>query len=193
MPASLRVMPLAVVAFAASHLLHQQVYLIFPYQAQTADQGVSAEVLGKVLDSSNPTSTGRVQFAFRVQEVTIAERTYHCAHLITVQLKGVAPQYGDVMRLSGKLSLPELPRNPGQFNYLDYLKRQDMVGLLAVAEGDVLEVIDRKLLAWKSRALAARAWMAHAITRDLDNAPEITGILTAMALGMRKNTTEAIE
>mgnify|MGYP001204667776 CR=1 FL=1 len=112
-------MPLAVAAFAASHLLQQQAYLIFPYQAQNANQGILTEVLGKVLDSSNPTSTGRIQFAFRVQEVTIAERTYHCAHLITVQLKGVAPQYGGVMRLSGKLSFPKLPRNTGRFNYRD--------------------------------------------------------------------------
>ena len=193
LPTSLRVVPLTVVAFTASHLLHVHSYEVFPHREQVAEQGVRVLVHGVVLDAPHQTPRGRAQFTLKVREVTIGKLRYKCAHRLIVRLTGASPDYGDVMRLSGLLSLPEAPRNPGQFNYRQYIKRQDMVGLLEVSEGDDVELIERRAHAWKSKALQARAWMAHAITRDLDDAPEITGILTAMTLGMRKNSTEAME
>ena len=192
-PTSLRIVPLTVVAFVASHLLHLQSYRVFPHSDEIAKRGVRVLVRGVVLDEPHQTPRGRSQFTFKVHDVAIAERHYHCAHRVTVRLEGASPEYGDVMQLTGVLSLPEAPRNPGQFNYRQYLKRQDMVGVLDVSKGDDVEVVEHRAYAWKSKALQARAWMAHAITRDLDDAPEITGILTAMTLGMRENATEAME
>ena len=51
--------------------------------------------------------------------------------------------YGDTLRIFGRIIMPKEPKNPGEFDYKKYLERKHIFALVSVdpKEGDSLEII----------------------------------------------------
>ncbi len=188
-------LPVILFGFAVAHGLREKSWETFPFRetlVQNQD-GIRAEVVGYVETRAQSLPNRRSQFTLRLEALTAAKRSYDSRHRLLVQLEGSAPSYGDRLRMTGKLHGPEPPRNPGQFDYQNYLKRQDISGMLEVGIADNVSLLEQRPNRFKALALKARDWMAAAITRDLDDESEIGGVLTAMVLGMRENASPDIE
>ncbi len=185
---------LAASAFGLIHVWHLESTERFPYrETLLADaEGKQVTVQGRVITAPRALSYGQ-QAVFALSAIHIEGEHYHLPHRILVRVPGNTLSYGDVMTFSGNLSIPESPRNPGQFDYRTFLRRHDWIGILQVGEADTMTRLGREGHPFKALALRARARMAAFITRDIEKETDICAVLTAMVLGMREQASPELE
>ena len=88
----------------------------------------------------------------------------------------------------------EPPRNPGEFDMRAYLARRDVKNLFIVRYPE-----NGRILAPGSgfsvlRAAArSREWMQRILSRDLEDSPDVVGLICGTALGLRHQTRDDIE
>lgn len=103
------------------------------------------------------------------------------------------PAYGDRIDVRGVLRAVPPPRNPGEFNYADWLKRRGITTELEAANPGDCTLESRghgnPLIRF---ALAARAWISRVITSSLDPADSATALIQAMTLGETSGVPDAV-
>ncbi|HVF70696.1 MAG TPA: ComEC/Rec2 family competence protein [Chthoniobacterales bacterium] len=105
-----------------------------------------------------------------------------------------AVEFGDTVRLFGTAEKVEGPRNPGEFDARAYLQRQDVHRALIVRYPENGALVGRGGGAHILRAAQkSRTWMQHALSRGLENSPDVTGAINGMVLGLRHQSPEDIE
>jgi ComEC/Rec2-related protein len=184
-----------VVGFAAAHAWHLAAYEAFPFHERVRShvEGIHVEVQGRICNEPRPLGNYGYQAVFQLDSLRAAGATHRLPHRVLVRVLEREIAYGDVISLSGRLHLPEPPRNPGQFDYRRFLERHDWVGLLEVTRSEHFEILDSRPHPFKATALKARHRMAKAITRDLEGEHDICAILQAMVLGMRDEASPELE
>lgn len=188
--------PLTALSFASVHTWHLQAFRGFPQFDVIAAEasGLHVQGRGRVLQEPRLFGSYAEQAPVELQEITLDGTTQRLRHHLLLRVSGQHTlHYGDIIEFSGRLHLPESPRNPGEFDYRSYLQRHDWVGLVDVRQGEHLEIVDRQAHPLKSMAVRARQKLAHAITRDLENEPEVCAVLNAMVLGRRDQATPELE
>jgi|JI6StandDraft_1071083.scaffolds.fasta_scaffold20713_2 competence protein ComEC len=98
-----------------------------------------------------------------------------------------------VYEITGLMSLPKQPMNPGQFNPVDYSLRNGWVAYVQ-AQTIELKAVEWSptfhLLYWAERS---RQWITAALSRGIADRKEDTAVLLAMALGASDAAGEDIE
>ena len=159
---------------------------------------LSAVVTGVVTDA--PTagySGGSWQFPLHVESLVSPGQSWPAtgSRLYVRMYDALTPPaYGDQVELAGLLRRPEPLRNPGEFDFAGFLKRQGFAAEFS-ADGNR----DRwQRLAGNSgnpviaAALRARDWIATTVTRDLEDSPDIAATVRTMVLGTREKTPDEI-
>src|SRR5262249_34606918 len=88
----------------------------------------------------------------------------------------------------------EMPRNPGEFDMRTYLARRDVKNLFIVRYPE-----NGRILAPGSRfsvlrtAAHSREWMQRVLSQDIENSPDVVGLVCGTALGLRHQTPDDIE
>ncbi|MCL4425162.1 MAG: ComEC/Rec2 family competence protein [Firmicutes bacterium] len=99
--------------------------------------------------------------------------------------------YGDLVQIRGRLKPPSRPRNPGEFDYADYLRRQGIHMVMEVDPGDA-RLVGRgwgnPLIAW---AFAARQRLTKVMASTLPSTH--AALLTGIALGGSEGLPSQIE
>lgn len=125
------------------------------------------------------------RFVLRVTAAQdLANRTWHSASgLVQVNATGAMNlMAGDELELPGRLSLPEGPANPGEFDYASFLRDRQISALLQVRDSREVEVIGRGWLASPGAWLAiVRSWGQNTLIGALP-APE-GDLAAALLLG----------
>lgn len=187
-------------AFALAHDQRRRDMLDFPFASEIMRGDtilVEAEgVIDSIPKTGSDSRPGRASFFLTLthirqlggQRMPTSQRIYVSARA------DPPPLYGDRLQLAGQLRRPGPPRNPGEFDFGDYLQRKGVIAQLAVDSNGGFQVIDsgqgNPLI---SSADRARRWVAHTITRDLaQRDPEVAGVLTAMTLGTRDDTRDEL-
>jgi competence protein ComEC len=101
-------------------------------------------------------------------------------------------QRGDSVQLTGRLSWPQLPGNPGEFDFVTFLKRRQVAGMFYVGHPSALHVTHQ--VGWLNPGywltrLRRDAWRALNQAVDADN----RGIATALLLGSRNEVRAETE
>ena len=187
--------PMVVVAFAAVHAWHLAAFEKFPFHERLRShvEGIHVEAEGRICNEPRPLGNYGYQAVLQLDSLAAAGAVYRSPHRVVVRVSEHEIAYGDVVAFTGRLHLPELPRNPGQFDYRAFLERHDWVGIVEITRSERFEILERRPHLFKATALKARHQMAKAITRDLENEPDICAILSAMVLGMREEASPELE
>jgi len=102
--------------------------------------------------------------------------------------------YGDEVRAHGKFTIPEPPANPGEFNYAEFLRRQNIYLEFRSSRGFPPEVTTRNhgniLVA---AALALRHKIAATLEMGIEDDPEVVEIDQGMILGARGETSAKLK
>ena len=99
------------------------------------------------------------------------------------------PEYGDILYLQGRWRPAGRARNPGGFDYSDYLEKQEVLGILTAADARVLNRGGRKSLT-ASVILPLRQGVRRTINTYLDGDP--ASLLTGLLLGERRHLSERV-
>jgi ComEC/Rec2-related protein len=144
---------------------------------------------------SEPKISSRNMASFRLRLETIELAGVHSAPKATIFARWAGPvEFGDQLSLFGVIERIAPPRNPGEFDLRAYLARQDVYHVLIVRYPENATVLGHSggnpvLRAAKK----TRSWMQSAISRGLEDSPEIQGLISGMVLGVRDETPEEIE
>lgn len=98
-------------------------------------------------------------------------------------------RYGDVLKVHGQLELPQLPRNPGEFNYRAYLARRGIFTTLKVKEEGVQKIGEQKLNPFLNLAFRAKERVKGIIGASLPSRE--AHILQAILFGDKEGLAEA--
>lgn len=110
---------------------------------------------------------------------------------MNVTWAGPIPRYGDRVELTGSARNIAPTRNPGQFDFTQHLRRQGIY-----SEITVRHATDGRVTGsgggWRVQAFAndSRRWIQRQLGRDLEDFPEITGLIASMILGLRGDTPD---
>jgi competence protein ComEC len=93
---------------------------------------------------------------------------------------GAAPVAGSVIRAKGSFTPPASPRNPGEFDEAEWMRRQGMAAVFMADRGTdgALETG-----AWARRVAAMRAGFRKSVTDGLDDGSQRSDVIRAVVLG----------
>lgn len=113
--------------------------------------------------------------------------------LLQTEWEAPAPAYGDRVRVTGTLEKPELPRNPGEFDFAAWSARRGIFTRLVVRHPQDAEILahhqGNPVMAF---ALQTRNRMREILTRGLDD-PIVSGLLLGMVLGETSDLPERLQ
>ena len=185
--------------FALLHALNMQDPLRNEVHRVIAPGGaVQAQVTGILTDAPVKSPYGDSwQFPLRVETLHQGPTTWPGAgSLLYVRFTDSTspPAYGDRVSLQGLLKRTAPVRNPGEFDFDLFLKRQGIAAEFAAdGSGERWQRLGAGLgNPVMAAALQARDWIAGTVTLDLENAPDIAATVRCMVLGTQEKTPDDI-
>ncbi|MFV1995373.1 MAG: ComEC/Rec2 family competence protein, partial [Verrucomicrobiales bacterium] len=186
---------LTTLVFAFIHLLRLENGASFPL-ADALEKYPAIDVVadGIVVDTPRPLSSeGRNRYPLRLLSIDDHRTLRETGHLLSVIHDGPPPEYGDRLRLHGKLRALRRARNPHEFNLSAFRARSGVAGELRVRSSAPVAALEKHRGNPLYRAaLRSRDWIRGTITRGLGDSTEAS-VLAAMVLGERDRTPDAVE
>jgi len=103
--------------------------------------------------------------------VETKEGLYRGKLLVSVASQEELPyRYGDLVEVRGKLELPKRAKNPGEFDYREYLKRQGITGQMNITPADLRLIASRTLNPLMHGAIWAKKRVQKEVNRLLPEA-----------------------
>lgn len=149
--------------------------------------------VGCVITEPKIAPSGFASFLFKLRSIEFEGRNEPTNAVWQVRWKG-APEFGDELKLFGTAEPIAPPRNPGEFDMRAYLARHDVRRMLFARypeDGTVIRHGGGNPIL--RAAQASRTWMQNALSRGLDDAPEVKSFINGIVLGIRHDTPEDIE
>ncbi len=167
----------------------------------TTDSSSQVSALGLVINEpSISPGLRRATCLLQLSSLTIGKQHFSSRHHIRLRIDQLPKSlrdiaYGDTLQISGQIYRLPQGRNPGSFSPADFYRRSDgAIAEIRCHPGHSIERLDTGGGSALIRvAHHSRDWLATAITRDLEDDPATASIITAMVLGAREDTPEAIE
>ncbi len=150
-------------------------------------------VRGWVVSEPKVSARGFSSFLLRLDGIEHDGRSLASNATLFVRWRGQT-EFGNELLLFGMAERIAPPRNPGEFDLRSYLARQDIYhGLLAryAENGRTLSRSGGNPV--RRAAQQSRNWMQTALSRGLEDSPEIHGLISGMVLGARDETPDEIE
>lgn len=157
------------------------------------ERPILVTVVGMVDDAPQLSASG-ITWRFPLVVEALQGTSMHSTKLF-VQLRSTEPpSYGDRLSIEGHLKQPTPSRNPGEFDWAEYLHRQGFSGELTVSSAASVQTLERTGGSWIRRsALESREWIAQAVTADLEDDAAIAATIRTMVLGTQESTPQDIE
>jgi competence protein ComEC len=152
-----------------------------------------ASVTGIVTTEPKIEGNGNATFLMKLLHAKIDGRDFKTNATVFVRWRG-RPNVGDELALFGTLQPIEPPRNPGEFDMRAYLGRRDVKNLFIVRypeNGRIL--VPGSGFSVLRAAARSREWMQRMLSRDLEDSPDVVGLICGTALGLRHQTRDDIE
>jgi competence protein ComEC len=152
-----------------------------------------ANVTGIVITEPKIEANGNATFLLKLRGAKFENQDIRTDATVFVRWRGRS-NIGDELALFGTFQPIELPRNPGEFDMRAYLARRDVKSLFIVRYPE-----NGRILAPGSgfsvlrTAAHSRGWMQRVLSRDIENSPDVVGLICGTALGLRHQTPDDIE
>lgn len=130
-------------------------------------------------------------FSLKLESINLPGAPAAEGVVMNVSWAGPFPRYGDRLTLTGSASNIEPTRNPGQFDFPQYLARQGIYTEIAVRfpeDGRVVSSGHGSRV--REFAFVAQHWIREQLALDLESSPEITALIASMVLGLRGDTPD---
>ena len=149
--------------------------------------------VGSVVSEPKVSPRGMSSFLLRLDWIEQDGSVLGSTAMISARWHGQT-EFGNQLRLFGVMERIAPPRNPGEFDMRSYLARQDVYHALLVRypeNGRILREAGGNPI-WRASQIS-RKWMQSALSRGLEDSPEIHSLISGMVLGARDETPDEIE
>ena len=199
-PSRLVLLLLCAAAFAFAHHANDRDPLREQMAAALRPGGaVPASVTGVITDAPEPDASG-VNFTFpltieRLESLSLPLTADGAEVYVRLREAGPGLRYGDRISLTGLLRRPQPPRNPGEFDFPAYLRRQGYSAEFEASSAyDQITVRDHDAGSLViAAALRSRDWIGEAVTEDIQEDEMLAMTVRAMVLGTREKTPAEVE
>jgi len=152
-----------------------------------------ANVTGIVTTEPKIEANGNATFLLKLCGAKIENQDIRTDATVFVRWRG-RPNIGDELALFGTVQPIEVPRNPGEFDMRAYLARRDVKSLFIVRYPENGRILAPGSGFSMLRAAAhSREWMQRILSRDIENSPDVVGLICGTALGLRHQARDDIE
>src|SRR5205809_4476245 len=157
------------------------------------DRPRTVTAVGCVISEPKIAASGFATFLLKLTSIEFEGTKQSACAIWQVRWKG-APEFGDELKLFGTAEPIASPRNPGEFDMRAYLARHDVRRMLFVRYPE-----DGTLIGHGGgnpilrAAQKSRSWMQNALSRGLENSPQVQTFLSGIVLGLRHQAPEDIE
>jgi len=145
-------------------------------------------------DPEKPVTASRTvtaRFRVKLESLSLDDVAWPGSLLVNVSWAGPFPAYGDRVSFIGSIANLEPPRNPGQFDFAGYQRRQGVYSEIRTRFATDCRIESRGH-GNPAQAFAFRTarWIQQQLRLDLDDSPEISDLIASMVLGLRGETPE---
>lgn len=134
------------------------------------------------------------RFQLRAEGFVIGDRQWRTPAIFLVTWRGGTPTYGDRLAFVGSIVNLGPARNPGQFDFAALNRRRGVYSAVEIGFPSDARVTASGLGSpIVALALRSRAWMQERLCLDLDDAPEVAGVVQSMVLGLKTETPDEIQ
>jgi competence protein ComEC len=134
------------------------------------------------------------RFRLKVDSLELDGAARRANLLVNVSWAGEMPEYGDRVSLVGSIKNLEGPRNPGQFDFANYSRRQGIYCEIRAAYPTDCRIEGHGHgIAARAFAYRARHWIQNRLATDLEDSPEIASTMESIVLGLRSDTPEELK
>ncbi len=135
---------------------------------------------------------GRPETSFLLKVTSVRPGSLRGASApVSARWRGGRPERGDVIGFAGSLRDIAAARNPGQFDFGGYQRREGVYSELVIPSAREVVRSGRERVAWWKRAtLRTRAWMQRVLGAGIEDAPEVTAVIRSMVLGSKSEISD---
>lgn len=163
-----------------------------------SDKPLAVKAAGIVISRPDPRPATRnipaCRFRMRLESIESEGRNVALDARVMATWIGEPPSYGDRVSITGEASNVPAPRNPGQFDYRNYLNRLGFYSEIRMRYPNDGEILDgghgNPVVAF---AISTHRWMQDKLRLDLENSPAVAGLLQGMVLGEKDETPSDIK
>lgn len=153
------------------------------------------EVQGIITSEPKISPSGMAAFSLRLENMIPLDGDSTNSILLPIEVRvrwaGVTPSYGDRVSFQGVAERIPAPRNPGEFDYHQWLERHGIYTQFSLDLSEPGSVLEHgkgnPLMAW---ALASRNRMEAILATDLQGAPMELSAIKGITLGVTENAPE---
>ncbi len=159
--------------------------------AQDAFQTVQLE--GRVVDvpSEHSTNDSQPRCTFFLDVEMIQPTQLDAADCtVLVHWKGPSPTCGDKVLMTAALRRTMPPRNPGERDSEQFLKRHNVWVEAFVRHPMDARVVRPAVWHWKTTASSIRDWTSLQLMRGIEDQPQMHHLLASMVLGIQKDSLQ---
>jgi len=194
-PCSLPILLFVATSFFTLHLFNHEVspgkLLSIALGSGTHPVRAAGIVISEPEEKGSHRGVTRSGFKVRLDTIAIEGAPQPGGARVLVNWAGVPPSYGDRVEFSGEAQNIPGPRNPGQMDFAGYSQRLGIYSEIRVRYAADASMLSRghgnPVMVW---AGIARRWMQQKLSLDLEDAPEASGLVEGMVLGMKDQTPE---
>src|SRR5881227_3973716 len=157
------------------------------------DRARTVTAVGCVITEPKIAPSEFATFLLRLNSIEFEGRNQSTHAVWQVRWKGT-PEFGDELKLFGTAEPIAAPRNPGEFDMRAYLARHDVRRSLIVRYPENCHLLQSgSRFSLLRTAARSREWMQRQLSRDLEDSPDVIGLICGTALGLRHQTRDDIE
>ena len=150
-------------------------------------------VISEPVEKQTARNIPTASFRLRLESIVINDETRSKNAVLQIAWVGESPKYGDRVSITGDAMNIGPPRNPGQFDYREYLNRLGINSGIRLHYPDDGEILDsghgNPLIAL---AISCRQWMQDKLRLDIAHSLDASGIIQGMVLGQKNEAPDDV-
>lgn len=184
----------AALAFAAAQSWQFRESAAAELAARLSFAPIPVQATFTVLDApvSSLSNPENVRFIARLDSVTLPNGPFHLRCPILVRWQGSPPAYGDRLVVRGALANAPPVRNPGAFDYTEWLANAGIRSELVVRQTSEARLVGSEVNPLVAFSISARRWIEQTLAIDIGGTPE-SALIRAMTIGDTRETTDAMK
>ncbi|MGB8352895.1 MAG: ComEC/Rec2 family competence protein [Chthoniobacteraceae bacterium] len=150
-------------------------------------------VISEPLEKQNARNMPTSSFRLRLESIDTGSEPHSENAVLQIAWVGESPKYGDRVSITGDAMNIGPPRNPGQFDYREYLNRLGIDSEIRLHYPDDGEILDsghgNPLIAL---SISCRQWMQDQLRLDIAHSLDASGVIQGMVLGQKNEAPDDV-